>query len=200
MDLNEIEKKIYQLAKPFLRVMDNDLHTQDVIDLSFRLLSMEGGERNIAIPAAILHDVGYSMVPEEIRLSGRRPDGDINFVKQHELEGVRIATDIFNEIADDSIPVNEILQIIDGHDTRKNAISINDKIVKDADKLSRYSATFWVIVEREGIDPKIFYKHLEFKAQEWFYLPNSREIANEKLIQRMEEIINKTEKSISSLG
>ncbi|MFC1862920.1 HD domain-containing protein [Thermodesulfobacteriota bacterium] len=200
MSLNETEKKIYQLAKPFLCVMDNDLHTQDVIDLSFRLLSKEGGERNIVIPAAILHDVGYSMVPEEIRVSGRRPGGDIKLVRMHESEGVRIASDILDKIADDSLPVNEILEIIDGHDTRKDAISINDKIVKDADKLSRYSATFWIIVERARIDPKTLCKNLESRAQKWFYLPSSREIANEKLIQRMEEIIERNEKVLSSLG
>ena len=39
----------------------------------------------------------------------------------------------------------EILRIIGGHDSRKEPISLNDKVVKDADKLSRYSKEYVVI-------------------------------------------------------
>jgi hypothetical protein len=35
----------------------------------------------------------------------------------------------------------EIVTIIEGHDSRKSSLSLNDAIVKDADKLWRYSQT-----------------------------------------------------------
>ncbi len=188
MDLNKIEKQLYQSAKPFLSVMDNDSHTLDVLELAFRLLSGEGGERNIIIPAAILHDVGWSEVPEKIRLEARSPTRDIRLARIHELEGLKIAKNLLDKASNKDLPVVEILKIIDGHDTRKEAISLNDKILRDADKLSRYSALFWDITEWLETDPQTLYKGLESMAGKWFYLTLSKDIAHEKLIQRREEI------------
>jgi hypothetical protein len=37
--------------------------------------------------------------------------------------------------------VEEIATIIDGHDSRLEALSLNDSLVKDADKLWRYTTT-----------------------------------------------------------
>ena len=34
--------------------------------------------------------------------------------------------------------VEEVVAIIDGHDSRRHALSRNDELVKDADKLWRY--------------------------------------------------------------
>lgn len=188
MDLNEVEKQIYGLARPFLCVMNNDSHTRDMLDLALRLLSGEGGERDVVIPASILHDVGWSRVPEKLRLKARAPDRIIRLVRIHEVESVRIAENILAEVAGDSLPVAEILEIIDGHDTREEALSLNDKIVKDADKLSRYSIGFWDIIEWSGIDPRKLLRGLESRAEKWFYLPRSKEIAHEKIPQRWKEI------------
>lgn len=189
MKLNETENNLFRLAKPYLIVMNNDSHTQDVLDLAFRLISKEGGERDIIIPAAILHDVGWSEVPEEMRLEARTPKRDIRLARMHERASVKIAKKILAEAVNDSLQVTEILEIIDGHDTREEALSLNDKIVKDADKLSRYSEIFWDIIRWAGINPKILYRGLESKTEEWFHLPSSREIAHEKLLQRRQEII-----------
>ena len=71
----------------------------------------------------------------------------------HKEEGVKIARSILDKLADYLLPVDEILEIINGHDTREKAVSVHDGIVKDADKLSRFSMTFWDIVQRSGIDP-----------------------------------------------
>ena len=37
--------------------------------------------------------------------------------------------------------VEEVVAIVDGHDSRLHALSRNDELVKDADKLWRYSVT-----------------------------------------------------------
>ena len=60
----------------------------------------------------------------------RRPD--MKSLKLHEDESVRIATAILGDVEFDAGRTGEILEIIDGHDTRAEALSLNDKIVKDS--------------------------------------------------------------------
>jgi hypothetical protein len=168
--------------------MGNDLHTQDAVDMAFRLLATEDGERGIVIPAVILHDVGWSKVPEKMRMLVRKPGSDNRITRMHEVEGVKIAGSILDKIFDHHLPIDEILEIVNGHDTREEAISIHDSIVKDADKLSRYSMTFWDIIQRSGIDPAKYCDDLALRGLKWFFLPRSREIAQEKLRQRRQEI------------
>ena len=44
-------------------------------------------------------------------------------------------------------------RVVDGHDTRTSALSLDDKVVKDADKLTRYGAGFWTIARLLSIAP-----------------------------------------------
>jgi hypothetical protein len=57
----------------------------------------------------------------------------------HEKEGARLAAGILAECGYDAAKVPAILGIIDGHDSRCEAISLEDAIVKDADKTWRLS-------------------------------------------------------------
>jgi len=59
--------------------------------------------------------------------------------KVHELEGAKIARAILEKMHHPPERVNEIFRIIQGHDSRKKPITTSDRIVKDADKLTRYS-------------------------------------------------------------
>jgi hypothetical protein len=57
----------------------------------------------------------------------------------HEVEGVAIAEKILSELGYNEHLSKQICEIIDGHDTTKEARSLNDSIVKDADKLWRFT-------------------------------------------------------------
>jgi HD superfamily phosphohydrolase YqeK len=184
-----MEKTIFELAKPYLLVMSNDLHTQEVIRYCFKLLTAEGGNRKIVIAAAILHDVGWSQLPENISTKMRIHNGDPEKIKIHEILGTRIADGILRETGHDQTQIAEILEIINGHDTRKNALSLNDKIVKDADKLSRYSKGFHNIWHKWGkrLNVDKHFAVLEKGVKEWFFLPSSQKIAKKELCDRLEE-------------
>ena len=54
----------------------------------------------------------------------------------HEVEGVKIAGDILKKVNYEADRIEEILKIIDGHDSRKEANTLNDRIVKDAENSS----------------------------------------------------------------
>jgi len=52
-------QRIFELAVPFLQTRDNEIHTKVSYAFAERLVSVEGGDRNIVVPAILLHDVGW---------------------------------------------------------------------------------------------------------------------------------------------
>jgi hypothetical protein len=88
----------------------------------------------------MLHDIGWSQVPPSEVLQAIAPGGGrADLVLLHEKEGARLAAGILAECSYDALKVPAILDIIDGHDSRREALSIEDAIVKDADKTWRLS-------------------------------------------------------------
>lgn len=130
---------VWQSAVEHLHVRSNDGHTAYSYGLAAALCDLHPeAERDVVLPAIILHDTGWSRVPpdevlEAIRPGGGRPD----LVIRHEKEGAAIAADILGRLGHDPARVDEIVEIIDGHDSRRTALSLNDSLVKDADKLWR---------------------------------------------------------------
>ena len=186
---DEIWERIYQLARPYLAARDGEVHVQIVRDFASRLLETRKGDRDVIIPAVILHDTGRFLYSEEMEQRTWGPGHDPGLMRLHEVEGVKIARSILQEVGYDSSKVDEILQIIDGHDTRANAISINDEIVRDADKLSRYTRhDFQLVAETFGLAGEGACQALESFIEQWFLLPESKEIAREELEQRRQEV------------
>jgi HD superfamily phosphodiesterase len=132
---------MWDLAAPLLRVRNNDAHTLYAFGLASALLDAHPeADSAVVLPAIMLHDIGWSRVPpsevlQAIAPGGGRPD----LVLLHEKEGARLAAEILAECSYDSARIPAILEIIDGHDSRKEALSIEDAIVKDADKTWRLS-------------------------------------------------------------
>jgi len=131
---------IWTDALPFLGVRQNDEHTRYSTGYADRLVTLTGANRAIAIPAIILHDTGWSTVPEHLILESFGPKTRYpELRRQHEVEGAAIARRILERHRYPGQDVDLITGIIDGHDTRAEAISLEDAVVKDADKLWRYT-------------------------------------------------------------
>jgi len=186
--LNEAESNILMQTKPYLQIRDNERHTLNAIEFALELLAIYRADRTIVIPAMILHDVGWSKVPQDIISRACRPRPDKELVRIHEEESVKIATSILMDVGYDTAMAGKILEIIDGHDTRESALSMNDKIVKDSDKLSRCSKSFWFWTRELPMTPKELADSIEELIEEWFFLDKSKEMAKAELKQRrMEE-------------
>jgi len=164
------------------------VHTQTVLHFALKLLTKEKGDRCIIIPAVILHDVGWSRVPEHILPKAFGPAADRKFTMIHEEEGVKIARSILKKVMTNGSQIDEILQIISGHDTRESALSINDKIVKDSDKIARYDTGFGYMIKHFEITPDKLVAVLESEVEKWFFLPESKKMAKEELLRRRREI------------
>ncbi|CAB4895377.1 MAG: HD domain-containing protein [Actinobacteria bacterium] len=141
--MGERDTLIWQLATPYLQTRDNDAHTLYSYGIARQLLRhLPDADEHIVLPAIICHDTGWSTVDEYDAFQAIAPDRDGSYdwaVFQHEKEGARIAREILSEAGLPPADVDEICDIIDGHDTRLTALSLNDKIVKDSDKVWRVS-------------------------------------------------------------
>ena len=143
----------------------------------------------IAISAIILHDVGWKMVPEKLHLTafGHNPSNP-KLVRVHELEGEKIAKGILEKLHFPPEKANEISRIVQGHDTRKRPISASDRIVKDADKLWRYSRRgVKVETKRFNVPRSIYLDFLEKIINEWFLTPTARGLAKKEMSSRRYE-------------
>ena len=187
--MKPVFEKIRQLSKPFLNSRHNDVHTAVSTRLAFELLEREGGDEDIVIPAILLHDTGWKRVPAELHLKAFGPQAtrpELN--RLHETEGVKIAKEILQKLKYDAPKIKKILEIIDGHDSRTKPVSLNDMIVKDADKLWRYSKSgFYIDGERFGLSHGQSLERLHCYISEWFFTVTAREIAVEKLNRREKE-------------
>lgn len=171
-ELEGIHREIWRRAEPHLRVRNNDTHTIYAYGLARAICSLEP-EANVGVvlPAILLHDTGWSRVPEERVLAAISPDGgDAEAVRMHEAEGVQIAGEILTELGVDQATIAEVLDIISEHDSMKAAKSLNDAVVKDADKLWRLSP--------HGVDT----------VMEWFGL--DRAAANRLCSARVHEFLH----------
>ncbi len=127
---------LWRDAQPFLDVRNNDEHTLVAYGVAKMLLKeLPEARESTVLPAILLHDVGWKKVPQELLLDAigknpKRPD----LVRDHELYGVEIAKGILERHRPEGVDVEAVLAIIDGHDTTRHAKSLEDAVVKDADK------------------------------------------------------------------
>ncbi len=188
--LDLIYRKIYEQAKPFLRTRKNVIHTQIALRYALKLLKEETGDDKTVIPGILLHDVGWKTIPEPLQRTAFGPNAsNYELLRVHELEGARIARTILENLHYSPMRVKEICDIVRGHDTRKKPISWNDRIVKDSDKLWRFSGKGMSIdSDRFQINKMAYIPYLEERIDHWFFLPTSRRLAREELARRKKEV------------
>lgn len=146
---------VWRLAAPMLTTRDNDGHTLGALAIAASLLDeIPHADPAIVLPAIMLHDVGWSRVPADEILGAIAPGGgNPDHVRLHEREGARLAREILTEVGHDPDAIDRITEIIDGHDSRLAALSIEDAIVKDSDKTWRVTPHgLDVVMEWFGLD------------------------------------------------
>lgn len=142
------------------RVRSNDVHLPISLAFAERLLDAHPeANAELVRVTILLHDTGWGRVDETRIISegfaGDWRKADIRF--QHEEQGCLIAREVLPGLGYDSEFVEAVCAIIDGHDTRAEAYSLEDALVRDADRLWRFDqagialASGWF-----GLDPATY--------------------------------------------
>ncbi|MGD8342381.1 MAG: HD domain-containing protein [Desulfobacterales bacterium] len=192
MEWSKIIQQLFQLAEPYLAVRGDKPHVEVAHTYALSLMESEGGNYKIIEPAIILHDVGWSRLPpEQLKAAygmGLEGKSSNKLNRIHEKEGAAIARQILELIGFDTLLIDKITQIIERHDSGPDAHSIEEKIVKDADKLWRYSDIgFWYEIERQALDPRAYYDYLASRCQTYFFTQTAPTLAKKELERRFKE-------------
>lgn len=192
-DWSRFIRNLFQIAEPYLTGRGDVIHSRVSYSYALILMQHEGGDNKIVEPAIILHDVGWSTLePQQIEKAyGVRAGGEeaerLNRI--HELEGASIARQILQELNYDSLLIDKIASIIRRHDSGNQVDYLEEGLVKDADKLWRFSETgFWKEIERQDLSPVELHHYLGEHYQSWFFTRTALALAAEEIEKRNREI------------
>ena len=136
--------EVWRTSEAYMRARKNDVHIPLSYAFARELLKQyPDADEDIVSLAIILHDIGwYSIDMRDIIEKGFGPNmmqSDVRFL--HETEGVRMSREVLEQTNWPEPVITAVGEIIDGHDTRPQARSLNDRLVRDADKLWRFTVT-----------------------------------------------------------
>jgi hypothetical protein len=187
--LEAIYTQIYHLAEPYWQTRQGEIHMPLAYEFARQLLtSHSDADEAVVLPAILLHDVGWMKVAPDLQMQAlvgsanqdRRPD----MSRLHETEGARIAGEILASLNYDPVKIKEIRQIIDGHDTRREALSLNDALVKDADKLWRFDPVgVPICAEWNELPLGPYLDFVETRIETWFFTDQAKTLARTLLAQ-----------------
>ena len=150
--------------------------------------------RMIVLPAAIMHDIGYARCTNEeliavrdIRRGKMTPLGEVAKVN-HMKYGAEMAREILRGINYDKKYTEEIARIISRHDLLDECQSLEESIVRDADKVWRYST--FALRDSDGVvgDASLLYRYFldNLQRPNYFYNPFAVELAKREIIKSMQ--------------
>jgi HD superfamily phosphodiesterase len=191
---NLLMQELFKQAEPYLKMRNDFIHTRVAHDFALLLLEKEGGNRNIVEPAIILHDVGWSSLkPQDIAHAyGLKATGakarELNRV--HEVQGAIIAQEILTKQGYDKATIHQIVQIIKRHDSGKNPDTTEEKLVKDADKLWRFSKIgYHYELQRQATTHSERSAFLSKKIDSWFFTQTAKAMAAKELQTRDKDFL-----------
>lgn len=182
----EIEfQKIWDLAVPYLEkgtMKDFVLHTKYVVKSMEMIIAGEGGNASILIPAAILHDVGWSKVAPELQNNSeleKKREGQ----RQHIAFAKEIIEEILSQLDYEKEDIDHIASIVAAHKFQDPKDKEKQMLI-DADNLSdTFGEQFKSDVKSYNSTPQQVY---EYRTRNEYYSETAKKIA-EKNMAKLEE-------------
>jgi len=189
-------KKIWEIALPYQDKRNDEGHARIVTEYAIKLCGIKNVNDMIVVPAAILHDIGWSQLPKEdwmvIFEPNKTEEMEYAVRIKHQDEGVKLAKKILTEVGYFPSFLKPILEIISQHDTRKKFFSNEGGAMRDADKLWRYSkAGFEADIKRNQFTFDFLYNKMMKKIDEenFFFFESAKDIAKKELEDRKKEFM-----------
>lgn len=142
------------------RTRGNDIHLPISLAFAERLCrAYPDADAELVRVSTLLHDTGWAHV-DESRIISEGFTGDWRKAAiryEHEQQGCDVARRVLPGLGYSSAFVERVCEIIDGHDTRPVARSLEDALMRDADRLWRFDragialASSWF-----GMDPATY--------------------------------------------
>jgi hypothetical protein len=184
--MKQIFEQILGLALFYLKkgvMKDFVLHTQGVVKAMELILQIEKGNENILIPAAILHDVGWSKIPINLQKSQDETDKK-QAIKLHLEYASSIIREILTKINYPQKQIQKIINLVKAHKF-EDPKNLDKQLLIDADSLAdAFKEQFYSDVESYSTTPEKLY---EFRKQNQFYTSIARKIFKEELEKRKRE-------------
>ncbi|BCT78055.1 HDIG domain-containing protein [Sinomonas cyclohexanicum] len=151
---------LWKAVVPETRARGNDIHLPISVAFAERLCdSYPAADRELVLVATLLHDTGWARV-DESRIISEGFAGDWRKAAiryEHENQGCIVAREVLPGLGYSAEFIERVTAIIDGHDTRPLAYSLEDALMRDADRLWRFDhagialASSWF-----GMDPATY--------------------------------------------
>lgn len=160
------------------------LHTKCVIKAMRILLEKENGDAGILIPAAILHDTGWSKVPVSLQKS--LDNAEAKKAMQLHLEyGAAIAKDVLGKLGYSKEQIKRISDIVFAHKFQ-NPKEPEKRLFIDADTLTDvFREQFYADCRDYKLSPEALFN---IRKNNRFYTETARKIFKEELEERKKEI------------
>lgn len=188
------EKNLWRLAFPYQDKRGDVGHAEHVVFFALELVSLHPEAGHTVIPAAILHDTGWALLPESIRdefnvkKTGKFDLNKLNdplFRRTHQVKGALLAARLMDKVGYDLVDIENVFASVLQHDTREGSLTFEDALMRDADKLWRFSLECWKIyiipqTQMENARPLGFFydQHKAFISQDgYFFTKEARKFA-----------------------
>jgi hypothetical protein len=186
--MNKVQEKIFELAIPYLQkgvVKDFVTHTKGVIKSMELLLKKEKGDARLLIPAAILHDTGFSKVPVKYQKTKDRKL-KVKGMELHLFYAPDVINQVLPQVGFNSRDVRRICEIVISHKFKRPR-DLDKQLLIDADNLSD------VFKEQFYMDARSYKQKpidlLEYRVKtNRFYTKTAQDIFEREVNKRRKEI------------
>ncbi|NEA37540.1 HD domain-containing protein [Streptomyces sp. SID13031] len=151
---------VWAAVVPETRARANDIHLPISLAYAERLCAGYPKADSLLVRVSILlHDTGWGRVDESRIISegfsGAWRRAAIRY--EHEKQGCLIAREVMPPLGYSERFIEDVCAIIDGYDTRNEARSLEDALVRDADRLWRFDqAGIALASDWFGMDPATY--------------------------------------------
>ncbi len=191
----KIMPKLKEICKEYLtdaRPGDWE-HTLRTVKWLKYLIKQEGGDEDILIPAAYLHDIGwYLALPKELKNKKIDIEELRKYFPLHMEKGAELSKKILNELKYPKEKTERISHLISIHDMPEKIKEKDEILLMEADRLDRFG--------KEGLERirgifssekmvRSMMKSYEEQAENWFRTKTGKE-SYEKLLIELKALIS----------
>lgn len=163
-----VDELIGAMKKEFGDDQKRISHALSVLDYAEQIMKEEGGEPRIVLAAAVLHDIGIQEAERKHESSS---------AKYQEIEGPPIAERILKELGFDTQSIYDVCEIVGNHHSAKCNITLEFKVVWDAD----------LIVNIPDLFENRSAQELDEKIEKLFRTDTGKKIAKKLYIEKRED-------------